>query len=264
MASGTSRGTGGVSETLFARSVDPIKKIPSVAFDAVTVGTTPVTTEAWLEAAFYPFLQASVTFDAVDPQEKGLVTHNVDLAGKVIAADEAAAGFSNFVLKNEAGATVEDTSGTLPTIGGPDVETVWTATENIVDTETFSINVTAANNGSSEVKRAFREIKFYYPTYYHAGAAGADETAIKGGTKRVETSQVSSYSYTVVTGHFYLAYPQTFDPLTEILNPSNLNVLPSMTRTTPTWEAPDGTQVPYYVYEWTSATTQTGFELRFS
>lgn len=259
------KGDGSTStSTLFSRSVDPIKKIPSVSFDAVTVGTTPVTVEDWLEAAFYPFLQASVTFDAVDPQEKGLATHNVDLAGKVIAADEAAAGFSNFLLKNQAGATVEDTSGTLPTIGGPDVETPWTATENIVDTETFSINVTAANNGSSEEKRAFREISFYYPTYYHAGAAGLLEAAIKGGTKRVETSQVSSYSYTVVNGHFYLAYPQTFDPLTKILNPSNLDVLPSMTRTTPTWTAPDLTSVPYYVYEWTSATTQTGFELRFS
>ena len=259
MASGTSRGTGGISETLFSRSVDPIKKIPSVAFDAVTVGTTPVTTEAWLEAAFYPFLQASVTFDAVDPQEKGLVTHNVDLAGKVTAADESV--FNNFLLKNEAEVTVEDVSGTLTLPTGPDVVTDWAATENIVDTETFSINMTVSDGVP---KRAEREISFYYPTYYHAGDADLDEAAIKGGTKSVETSRVSSHSYTVVNGHFYLAYPQTFGALDGILNPSSLPVLPSMTRRDEDWTAPDSETVPYYVYEWTSETTQTGYVLRFS
>jgi hypothetical protein len=253
------KGDGSASaSTLFNRSVDPIKKIPSVNFDAVTVGDTPVTVEAWLEAAFFPFLPATISFSGDGPQEDGLTANNITLNGSVVANDED--GFSTFVLKDGSSAVVD--TFTVPT--GPDVTTNWSSVQDVTSNETYTVSVGVDNNGSSATITAPNALAFYYPTYYHAGAAGLLEAAIKGGTKSVETSRTSSHSYTVVGGHFYLAYPQSFGALVEILNPSNLDVLPSMTRTTPTWTAADTTSVPYYVYEWTSATTQTGYLLRFS
>ena len=90
------KGDGGAStSTLFSRSVDPIKKIPSVSFDAVTEGNTPVTVEEWLEAAFYPFIPATITFSDPGLQEDGLLANNVTLGGQIKTWDETV--FSNFI-----------------------------------------------------------------------------------------------------------------------------------------------------------------------
>ena len=258
------------TSNLFARSVDPIKKIAEVSFDAVTDGSTPLTTEDWLEAVFYPFIPLSITFNDPGLQEDGLLTNNVTLGGQIKTWDETS--FSNFILEDSSG-TIEDTSGTLVSPTGANQTVPWTATENILDTETLTIGMTVGGNGTSGTKSAQRQVKFYYPTYYHAGNSGLTVAQIKaGGTQDILDSKVSEHSYTVTNGHFYLAYPKYisgsqdtgFPPLTSVLNPLDYPVLSSMTLREGALTTDDSSSITYYIYEWTSVTTQTDFVLKFS
>ena len=125
------KGDGSTStSTLFSRSVDPIKKIAEVSFDAVTDGNTPITTEDWLEKVFYPFIPASISFSGDGPQEDGLLSNTITLNGSVVANDET--GFSNFVLKDGSGAVVN----TFTTPTGPNVTTNWSFDQSVTSNET--------------------------------------------------------------------------------------------------------------------------------
>tara|TARA_B000000460_G_scaffold3313_1_gene2270 strand:- start:238 stop:2004 length:1767 start_codon:yes stop_codon:yes gene_type:complete len=251
--------------SIFAESNNPIKAIPPVG----KVGGVGQNVREWLTEVFFPFIPAALSFSADSYQEKGLTSNNVVLNGNVVAHDETT--FSNYELKE--GTTVIASSGastlTLPTNASPPstANQYWTFTHNVIVNKTYTINLTV-HDKVVQTLTASNSLLFYYPTYYAAGPSGLTEAQIKTGAyndgKSIKSSRASSHSYTVVNGHFYLAYPQSFNALTSIKDPNNFEVLGSMTRTTPTWTTPDSAQVPYYVYEWTAPTTQTNFQLIFS
>tara|TARA_B100000929_G_scaffold252688_1_gene213221 strand:+ start:8326 stop:9171 length:846 start_codon:yes stop_codon:yes gene_type:complete len=275
---------GGASTTTFSRSVDPIKKIAEVNFDAVTDGSTPLTTEDWLEKVFYPFIPAELTFDSIPYQEKGKNTNTVTLGGNVIPRDEN--DLSAWQLKEGNNLINTYTSPTNPTPPST-VKQYWSEPNYAVtQDQTLKIFLTVGNNGTQQTLEKERDISFYYPTYYAVGPAGiteANQAQLKPGGassdgQAIKASQVSSHSFTTNNDYIYIAYPSGtgYSPLTNAIEPISAQnyrsalefVKPdgtlSSTAVTQEFQFADSSTHDYYVYRWKTTNSPMTFTLELS
>jgi len=275
---------GGSLSTTFSRSADPIKKIPEVSFDAVTEGSTPLTVEAWLEAAFYPFLPAVLAFDSIPYQEKGKTGNTQTLGGNVIPYDENV--FSAWQLKEGNNLIASYTSPT--NVSPPStVKQYWSQPNYAVtQDQTLKIYLTVGNDGTEVIRNVQRDIDFYYPTYYAIGPAGiteANQAQLKPGGassdgQAIKASHVSSHSFTTNNNYVYIAYPTGagYSGLTHAYDPQSQQdfrsalefVKPdgtlSSTAVTQEFVFSDTSTHDYYVYRWKTTNTPMTFTLDFS
>lgn len=273
---------GGASTTTFSRSADPIKKIPEVSFDAVTEGSTPLTVEAWLEAAFYPFIPAELAFDSIPYQEKGKAANTVTLGGNVIPRDENT--LSAWQLKEGNNLINTYTSPTNPTPPST-VKQYWSEPNYAVtQDQTLKIFLTVGNNGTQQILEKERDISFYYPTYYALGPAGITElnqAQLKPGGassdgQAIKSSQVSSHEFSPNNNYVYIAYPSNHPQLTRLDDPvTQLNYIDSVdfvkpdgtlssAAVTQEFDFADNSTRDYYVYRWKLASTPMTFTLNIS
>jgi hypothetical protein len=146
-------------------------------------------------------------------------------------------------------------------IPGGGLETYVDSTPVTTNGVTFTAKV---SDGTQTTTSGVVAYTFVYPFYYGVGAPGLTGAQIRSNlTPLIKTLSNTTTVTSPSSQVFYLAYPDTYPPLTLILDNSSFDTTPDYTLRTVSITGLDGTSQLYKVYEYNNLTTQTNFTNQF-
>lgn len=143
----------------------------------------------------------------------------------------------------------------------------WTYTMSAptTDTTTFKAIINYVKSDDTEITNTkTASINFYYNKFYGAVSdINPTEATVEALTTALGTAKGGTYSFTVTAGRLCYAYPKSLGALTSIKDGNGFSLFDSFTRTEQTYTQ-NGTDVVYYRYVLTDATTVSGYSVTFA
>lgn len=164
--------------------------------------------------------------------------------------------------------TVSGTQTAITTIysgtNGDSMSGTYSFSLDVTENTSFVMKATDANSKTTSSNTV--SVTFVYPYYWGVVDSDTtiDENTVLGLTKSVSSKGAKSVSYTADNSKMVFAYPSSYGSLGKITDPNNFDVTDTFTQTTLSVTGTDGTAQSYYVYTADTASTVSGFTMKFS
>lgn len=141
----------------------------------------------------------------------------------------------------------------------------YTMSEATDDTTTFKAIVTYTKSDDTDTTSTkTATISFFYNKFYGGVSdINPSEATVEALTSALATAKGGTYSFTVSAGRICYAYPKSLGALTSIKDGNGFSLFDSFTRTEQTYTQNE-TEVAYYRYVLTDATTVSGYSVVFA
>jgi hypothetical protein len=170
-----------------------------------------------------------------------------------------------FSVNGGAGSLV-DTHAAAQPAGGAEFFThgsIPTPQSGAVNQVTSHAWYATVTDGTTTGTSVTRTRTYVYPFFYGVEAAGLTAqqlyTAFVGAGKLTKVKSDTTAAFAPVGQYYYLMYPVSYGPLTQILDQSSFNITPDFTVRSGTANedvvGADGTTQAYYVYEFDNLTS---------
>lgn len=134
---------------------------------------------------------------------------------------------------------------------------------DVLTNKNFQVKVTDASNKVYTANTG--SFTFVYP--YYTGICGEndsiDQELVKSLTKKIEVKGNKTVTYNCNFQRIVFAYPKSYGPLKQIIDPNNFDVTGTFGREEVTVQGLDGTSQAYYVYV-NSPSTVSNFAVKFN